>query len=59
MGYNATFNISVILWRCFIAGESGVPWKNNRPSENHWQTHNVLSSTPRHEQDSNSQRKVI
>jgi hypothetical protein len=48
MVFNATFNnISVI-----IGGG------NQRPAVSHWQTlsHNVVSSTPRHEQDSNSQR---
>jgi len=35
----------------FIGGE------NHRPAVSHWQTlsHNVVSSTPRHEQDSNAQ----
>jgi hypothetical protein len=37
--------------------ETGVPWENHRP----WQVtdqlyNNVVSSTPRHERDSNSQR---
>jgi hypothetical protein len=33
-------------------------WKNHWPVASHWQTlsHNVVSSTPRHERDSNSQR---
>jgi hypothetical protein len=31
--------------------------ENHRPAVSHWQTlsHNVVSSTPHHEQDSNSQ----
>ena len=37
--------------------ETGVPGENKRPVANHWQTqsHNVVSSTPRHLRDSNSQ----
>ena len=38
--------------------ESGVPGEKHIPSTGHWHTpsHNVVSSTPHHEQDSNSQR---
>jgi len=38
--------------------ETGVPWENHRPTASHWQTlsHNMVSSTSRHERDSNSQR---
>jgi hypothetical protein len=53
MVFNATFNnISVILWRSDLLVE-----ETRVPAANHWQTlsHNV-SSTPFHEQDSNSQR---
>jgi hypothetical protein len=49
MVFKATFNnISVISWR-------SVMEKNNRPVTSHWQTlsHNVVSSTPRHERGSN------
>jgi len=53
MVFNATFNsISVILWQSvLLVEETGVPVAS------HWQTlsHNVVSSTPRHGQDSNSQ----
>jgi hypothetical protein len=37
--------------------ETGVPEENYRPVASHCQTlsHNVESSTPRHERDSNSQ----
>jgi hypothetical protein len=53
MVFNVTFNnISVILWRSVLLLEAtGVP------GENHWQTlsHNVISSTPRHERHSNAQ----
>jgi hypothetical protein len=56
--FNATFNnISVISWRSvFCVEETGVPGENRRPVVSQWQTlpHNVVSSTPRHERDSNS-----
>jgi hypothetical protein len=47
MVFNTTFN-----------KETGIPGENNWPAASHWQTlsHNVVSSTPRHEQDSDSQR---
>ena len=55
--FNATFNnISVISWRSILlVEETGVPGENHRPVASHWQTlsHNVVSSTPRHERDSN------
>jgi hypothetical protein len=37
--------------------ETGVPGENHRPVASHWQTlsHNLESSTPRHERSSNSQ----
>jgi len=60
MVFNATFNNnSVILWwSVLLVEEIGVPGENHRPEASHWQTlsHNVVSSTPRHERDSNSQR---
>ena len=61
MGFNATFNnISVLSesWlSVLLVEETGVPGENHRPVASHWQTllHNVVLSTPRHEQDSNSQ----
>jgi len=55
--FNAIFNnISVIAWRSvLLVEETG---ENHRPGINHWQTlsHNVVSSTPRHERGLNSQR---
>ena len=58
MVFHATFiNISVILWRSvLLVEETGVPGKNPQPVASHWQTlsHNVVSSTPHHERDSNS-----
>ena len=60
MVLNATFyNISVISWRSvLLLEETGVPGENHRPVASPCQTlsHNVVSSTPRHGQDSNSQR---
>jgi len=50
-------NISAIWWRSvLLVGETGVPGENYRPVASHWQTlsQNVVSSTPRHERDSNS-----
>jgi len=56
MVFNATFNnISVISWwSALLMEEMGVPRENDRPVASHWQTlsHNVVSSTPRHERDS-------
>ena len=51
MVFNATFNnISGMSWRSvLLVEETG---ENHRPVASHWQTllHNVVSSTPRHEQ---------
>ena len=59
MVLNATFNnISVMSWRSvLLVEENGVPGESHRPVASNWQTlsHNVVSSTPRHERDSNSQ----
>ena len=53
MVFNATFNnISVLL-----VEETGVLGENHWPVASHWQTlsHNVVSSKPRHEWESNLQ----
>ena len=59
MVFSVTFNnISVISWRSvLLVEETGIPGENQRPAASHWQTssHNVVSSTPRHERGSNSQ----
>jgi hypothetical protein len=55
MVFNATFNnISVISWWSVLLVE-----ETHRPAASHLQTlsHNVVSSTPRNEQDSHSQLK--
>jgi signal transduction histidine kinase len=57
MVFNATFNnISVISWRSVLLVEAnGIPGENQRHATSHLQTlsHKVVSSTPRHERDSN------
>ena len=59
MVFNATFkNISAILWRSvLLLEEIGVAGENHRPAASHCQalSHNVVSSIPRRERDSNSQ----
>jgi hypothetical protein len=59
MVFNVTFNnISVISWRSvLLVEETRVPGENYQPVESHWQplSHNVVSSTPCHEQGSSSQ----
>ena len=59
MVFDATFKkFSVLSWRSvLLVEETGVPGENHRPLASHWQMlpHNVVSSTPRHERDSNPQ----
>jgi len=59
MVFNAIFNnISVISWRSvLLVEETAIPGENHWPVASHWQTlsHNVASSMPRNERDSNSQ----
>jgi hypothetical protein len=40
-----------------VVEETGVPRENHRSAESHWQTlsDNVVSGTPSHDRDSNSQ----
>jgi hypothetical protein len=61
MVLNATFNnISVISWRSILLEEeTGVPGENHRNVASHRQTlsHNMVSSTPRHERGSNTQHQ--
>jgi hypothetical protein len=53
MVFNATFNnILDISWRSvLLVEETGVPGENHRQTS----LHNVVSSKPRHERNSNSQ----
>ena len=59
MVFNATFNnISVRFSQSvLLMEETGAHRENYRPVRSHWQilSHNVVSSTPRHEWGSNSQ----
>ena len=61
MLFNATFNNisikNVYRGAVFLVEKSGVHRETHRPATSHRQTlsHNVVSSTPRHERDSNSQ----
>jgi len=59
MVFIATFNnISIISWRSvLLVEETRAPEENHRPVASHKQTlsHNVISSTSRHEQSLNSQ----
>jgi len=59
MAFNATFNnISVISWKSvLLVEEIGVPGENHWSAAGYSQTllHNLVSSTPHHERDSNSQ----
>jgi len=57
--FKAIFNnISVISWwSVLLMEETRVPRENHQCVASHWQTlsHNVISSTPHHEWDANSQ----
>ena len=59
MVLNTTFNnISVILWQSvLLVEETGVHGENHRPGASHYKmlSHNAVLSTPRHEQNLNSQ----
>jgi hypothetical protein len=59
MVFNTTFNnISVISWQSvLLVEETGVHKEHHRPVTSSGKTlsHNVVSSTPRHERYSNSQ----
>jgi hypothetical protein len=46
-----------LWWSVLLVEETRVPEENHWPVASHWQTllHNVVSSTPHHERDSNSQ----
>ena len=60
MVFNAILNnISAVSWfSVLLVEETGVHVEHHRPVASQWQTwsHNVVSSTPRYERDSNSQR---
>ena len=50
-------NISVTSWMSVLLEKTGIPRENHRHAASHWHTlsHNVVSSTPRHERDWTSQ----
>ena len=55
------FSKIFLLYRsgqCYWWRKPEYPEKNHRPAASQWQTlsHNVVSSRPRHERESNSQR---
>ena len=56
MVFNATFNIISVIswWSVLLVEKTG---ENHRPVASHWQIllHNVVSSTSRHDRDSNTQ----
>ena len=58
MVFNATFNniSGISWWSVLLVEETGVPGENHRLAATLSQTlsHNVISSTPRHERDLNS-----
>ena len=58
MVFNFTFNtIWIISWQSlFLMEVTGVPGENHWPVASQWQSlsHNVVSSTPRHNRNSNS-----
>ena len=60
MVFSVTFNnISVISWwSVLLVEETEVPGENHRSVASHRQTlsYNVVSGTPRHKRDYNSQR---
>jgi len=60
MVFNATYNNNLVIsWRSvLLVEEVGVTGENHGSAASHLQilSHNVVSSTPRHERDSNSQR---
>ena len=58
MVFNATFNnISVISWCSnLLVEETRVPGENHRDLPQVTLSHNIVSSTPRHERESNTQR---
>ena len=55
MVFNATFSV-ISWWLVLLVEKTGVTAESHRPVASHWQTlsHNVVSSTPGHERDSNS-----
>jgi hypothetical protein len=59
MVFNATFNniLAISWWSVLLLEETRVPRENYAPAASHCQTlsYKVVSNTPRHERNSNSQ----
>jgi len=51
------FLLAISWWSVLLVEETIVPRENHLPVASHWQTlsHNVVSTTPHHEWNSNSQ----
>ena len=58
MLFNATFIYISVISSVVLVEATWEPGENHWPVASHWQTlsHNVVSSTPRHERDFNLQR---
>ena len=56
LGLWCSMPLSTIFLLVLLVEENGVPRENHRPVTSHRQnlSNNVVSSTPRHERDSNS-----
>jgi hypothetical protein len=56
MVFSVTFNHISVIWRLSVSLVEDT-WENHLPVGSRWQTwsHNVVSTTPRHGRDSNSQ----
>ena len=63
MVFNPTFNDILVtsLWSVLLVEETGVTGEDHRPDASHWQflSHNVVSSTPRHDRNLNSPLALI
>jgi hypothetical protein len=57
---NKEWNAYFVIYFSYIMAVSFILGGNDRPAALHWQTwsHNVVSSTPHHQRDSNSQLKT-
>jgi len=59
MVFNATFNnvSGISWWSVLLVRKPEYPEEHSRPAASQWQTlpQHAISSTPRHERDSNSQ----
>ena len=58
MGWGLVYGVLTPLKTILLMEETGVPGENHQPVASRWQTltHKVVSTTPRHERDSNLQQ---